>query len=190
MVPGPSFRELVEGVRELPYGRPSDRTVEGMLREGQGTCSTKHLFLARELERLYPWTDPRIVHRVYTLAPGDALERYGQVVAGTVPAGGVVDVHRYLTVRIGDRRVVIDATFPSGDRWDGISSMPLACGPGEDHPAGSDPDLDKRRLEARYCDPGVREAFIEALGSSADGGAPEGRRYPARFDAPPDPMQS
>jgi hypothetical protein len=36
-------------------------------------------------------------------------------------------------------------TIPSRDRWDGISSMPLACGPGENHPAGADPDLDKIR---------------------------------------------
>jgi len=47
----------------------------------------------------------------------------------------------------------------------GFSSLPLACGPGEDHPAGDNPDLDKRRLEARYCDSDVREPFIEALGS-------------------------
>ena len=29
------IRQLVEEVRALPYGRPSDRTVEGMLREGR-----------------------------------------------------------------------------------------------------------------------------------------------------------
>ena len=40
---------LVERVHALPYGRPRDRTVEGMWREGRGTCSTKHLYLAREL---------------------------------------------------------------------------------------------------------------------------------------------
>lgn len=34
--------DLVEAVRALPYGRPTDRTVEGMLRERRGTCSTKH----------------------------------------------------------------------------------------------------------------------------------------------------
>jgi hypothetical protein len=40
-------------------------------------------------------------------------------------------------------------TNPSRDRWDGISSMPLACGPGENHPAGADPDLDKIRAAER-----------------------------------------
>jgi hypothetical protein len=44
-----SLVELVEAVRALPYGRPSDRSVDGLLREGRGTCSTKHLFLAQAL---------------------------------------------------------------------------------------------------------------------------------------------
>jgi hypothetical protein len=48
--PDSSLLDLVEAVRALPYGHPSDRTVEGMLRERRGTCSTKHLFLdAREM---------------------------------------------------------------------------------------------------------------------------------------------
>jgi adenylate cyclase class IV len=44
-----SLFDLVERVRAIPYGRPSDRTIEGMLREQRGTCSTKHLYLAQEL---------------------------------------------------------------------------------------------------------------------------------------------
>jgi len=40
--------EVVKAVRALPYGRPSARTVESMLRERRGTCSTKHLFLAQD----------------------------------------------------------------------------------------------------------------------------------------------
>jgi hypothetical protein len=73
-----------------------------------------------------------------------------------------VDVHRYLTATVDGRRVVIDATFP-GAAWDGRSSMALSCGPGEDHPAGSEPDGEKRRLEAEHCDPAIREPFIAAL---------------------------
>jgi hypothetical protein len=41
--------------------------------------------------------------------------------------------------------------------------MPLACGAGVDHPAGADPDAEKRRLEAEHCDPALREPFIAAL---------------------------
>jgi hypothetical protein len=42
---------------------------------------------------------------------------------------GLVDVHRYLTIKLRSERVVIDATFP-GAPWDGRSSLPLACGLG------------------------------------------------------------
>jgi hypothetical protein len=159
-----SLLELVEAVRALPYGRPSDRTVDGMLRERRGTCSTKHLFLARSLAELFPETEPLIVHRVYTLNRIRARELFGEEAAKHVPEQGLVDVHRYLTVLVDSRRIVIDATFP-GPAWDGRASLPLACGPGRDYPASEDPDAEKRSLEAEHCDPAVREPFITALAS-------------------------
>lgn len=158
--------QLVESVRRLAYGRPSDRTVAGMLREGRGTCSTKHLHLARELDRRFPETRPQIVHRVYRIDPRAAGRAFGRGAAAAVPAGGVVDVHRYVTAAVDGHRIVLDATFPGGPPWDGRSSMPLACGPGDDHPAGADPDADKRALEARHCDPAVREPFIAAVAAA------------------------
>jgi orotate phosphoribosyltransferase len=158
-----SLVELIEAVRALPYGRPSDRTVEGMLRERRGTCSTKHLFLARRLAERFPETQPLIVHRVYQLDRSAARKRYGEHVAQTIPEDdGLIDVHRYLTIRVDGQRIAIDATFP-GPAWDGHSPLPLACGPGDDHPAGSDPDAEKRALETNHCDPAIRERFIAAL---------------------------
>lgn len=157
-----SLVELVEAVRTLPYGRPTERSVAGMLREGCGTCSTKHLFLAQAIGQHFPDRAPRIMHRVYRLQRAQAQALFGAHVAATIPADGLVDVHRYLTVATPAGTLVIDATFP-GAPWDGASSMPLACGPGQDEPAGPDPDADKRRLEAEHCDPAVRELFIAAL---------------------------
>lgn len=75
-----------------------------------------------------------------------------------------MDVHRYLTILIEGRRITLDATFP-GRPWDGRSWLPLACGPGRDYPAGEDPDAEKRALEAKHCDPVLREPFIAALAS-------------------------
>jgi hypothetical protein len=165
--PDVSLVELVEAVRALPYGRPSERTVEGMLRERRGTCSTKHLFLARALAERFPETEPLIVHRVYRLDRATAKERYGEKVAQTVPEdSGLVDVHRYLTIPVDRQRIAIDATFP-GPRWDGQSALPLACGPGDDHPAGENPDADKQLLEREHCDPTIREPFIAALAASS-----------------------
>jgi hypothetical protein len=159
--------ELVESVRRLPYGRPSERSVAGMLRERRGTCSTKHLHLARELERRFPETRPRIVHRVYRIDAEAAARAFGAAAAAAVPPGGVVDVHRYVTAAVDGRRIALDATFPGGPPWDGRSPMALACGPGEDRPAGADPDADKRALETRHCDPAMREPFIAALTEEA-----------------------
>lgn len=156
--------ELVEAVRALRYGRPSDRKVEGMLRERRGTCSTKHLFLAKALAERFPETEPQMVHRVYSLDRNHAARLFGEHVAQAVPPEGIVDVHRYLTVRINGRRITLDATYP-GSPWDGRTSLPLACGPGRDFPAGPDPDAEKRALEDEYCDPSVREPLIAALSS-------------------------
>lgn len=166
--PGCTLVEVVEAVRALPYGRPSDRSVEGMVSERRGTCSTKHLYLARVLAERFPATEPLIVHRVYTLDRDRARALFGSTVAEAVPDAGLVDVHRYLSIRVEGRRVVVDGTFP-GPRWDGRSSMPLACGDGRDYPASADPDADKRALEAEHCDPQVREPFIAALAAASAG---------------------
>lgn len=165
----PSLTDLVEAVRSLDYGRPSERSVAGMLRERRGTCSTKHLFLAEEMARRFPGAQPQIVHRVYRLERNRAEELFGAEVAAAVPDAGLVDVHRYLTAIVDGRRIVLDVTFP-GDPWDGRSSMPLSCGPGPDHPAGADPDGEKQGLEAENCDPTIREPFIAALGRSSSAG--------------------
>jgi hypothetical protein len=162
--PDATLLDIVEAVRALPYGRPSNRTVEGMLRERRGTCSTKHLLLAEALGERFPETEPLMVHRVYTLERARALDMFGTEVAEVVPEEGLVDVHRYLTIAVEDRRIDVDATFP-GPPWDGRSSLPLACGPGRDYPAGGDPDAEKRALEAKHCNPEVREPFIAVLAS-------------------------
>jgi riboflavin synthase alpha subunit len=166
LAPDASLLELVEAVRALPYGRPHGRSIEGLLRERRGTCATKHLFLARALAERFPQTNPQIVHRVYRAEREPIRERYGDSVAELVPAEGLVDVHRYLLIQVDGRQITLDVTFPAAEPWDGSSSLPLACGPGDDVPAGDDPDSDKQALEARYCDPIVREPFIVALSAA------------------------
>jgi hypothetical protein len=156
---------LIERVRALPYGRPSERTTRAMLAESRGTCSLKHLYLAETLAERHPELRPRLVHRVYRLMPAEAEETFGPTAAAAVPEEGLYDVHRYMTIELGGRHVPIDATFP-GPPWDGRSSMPLACGAGEDEVCEGDPDERKRALERQYCDPVVREPFIAALATA------------------------
>jgi len=103
---------LVEMVRGLEYGRPSDRSVEAMLDEGRGTCSAKHLFLARRLSEDCPECEPRLFHRVYRVDRERARRDFGERAAAVVPPEGLVDVHRYMTIEMNGRRTIIDATFP------------------------------------------------------------------------------
>jgi hypothetical protein len=165
---GPLFRvesspvELVEAVRAMPYGLPSDRTVEGTLLEARGTSATKHLLLAQLLAKRFPETQPALVHRVYRLDRDRALGLFGAAIAATVPSEGLVDVHRYLTIAVEGQRIVVDASV-SGPAWDGCTSLQPVCGPGSDFPAGADPDAGMSALEAECCDASARERFLAAL---------------------------
>ena len=137
------------------------------------------------LTERFPESQPQIVHRAYTLDRGRAGELFGERVVSAVPEEGLVDVHRYLTATVEGQRIVIDATFP-GEPWDGRSSLPLACGPGRDYPAGADPDAEKRALEAEHCDLAIRERFIAALaapsGEEAIRIVPYDPKWPVHFE--------
>ncbi|MGA2454400.1 MAG: nitroreductase/quinone reductase family protein [Solirubrobacteraceae bacterium] len=157
-----SLSELVEGVRALRYGRPSDGTVAGMLRESRGTCSTKHSFLAQSLSERLPETDPQIVHRVYRLDRARAEELFGQTVAAVIPADGLIDVHRYLTIALNEQRITVDATF-AGQLRAGRFSQPLACDQGDDFPAGEDPTTTSGHWMSSIATAPCASRFIAAL---------------------------
>lgn len=158
----PSLWELVEGVRLIPYARPSERTADGVVEEWVGTCSTKHALL-QELLASRPVFELELVHRVYKVTPDQAEALFGEDAATLVPAEGIVDVHTYATVLVEGKRVRIDVTFPTAKVWDGRSDMDLACGEGTDYPAGDDPWALKEELVRKHCDSAVREPFIAAL---------------------------
>jgi len=161
----PTLREIVLAVSAIPYGRPSDLSAKGVLREWRGTCSTKHLLLLALVDQRWTNLHPTLIHRVYKLTKSEALETWGPDVAESVPIQGLVDVHTYMTATISNQATTIDVTFPV-DEWDGQSSMAIWAQSGEDVPAGSDPLRTKADLVAQWCDPAVREPFIAALVAS------------------------
>jgi hypothetical protein len=163
-----SLVELVEAMRALPYGLPSEPTVESMLLQARGTSAGKHLFLAQVLAQRFSQTEPALVHRVHRLDRARAHALFGAAIAATVPQGGLVDVHRYLTIALDGQRVELDVTLP-GEPWDGRSPLALVCGPGRDYPAGPDPDADLQALEREHCDAVARAPFLAALAAA---GAP------------------
>ncbi|HTD07987.1 MAG TPA: hypothetical protein VK680_03765 [Solirubrobacteraceae bacterium] len=165
---GPLFRansslvELVEAMRAMPYGLPSERTVESMLLEARGTSAAKHLFLGQVLAQRFPMTEPVLVHRVYRLDHQRAFELYGPEIAATVPDEGLIDVHRYLSIALEGKRVSLDVTVP-GEPWDERSALGPVCAPGRDFLAGADPDAGIEALEGEHCDATARVAFLAAL---------------------------
>jgi hypothetical protein len=154
-------------ISRIPYGRPSQLSPLGVVQEWKGTCSTKHVLLAAVVEEAWPAEQMALWHRPYLVTRELATARWGSRVATVVPPDGLLDVHTFATLARDDGPVSVDVTFPLGS-WDGRSGIPLACGPGEDHPAGDDPLASKARLVQTYCDPGVREPFIAALAASTD----------------------
>lgn len=160
----PSITEVVEAIRQIPYARPSERTAEGVVTEWRGTCSTKTALLVRLASSWWPELEPAVAHRLYHLTPDSARMLFGPRVSSAIPEGGVTDVHTYATLRLAERRVVVDVTFP-GIAWDGSSDMLLSCGDGKDVDGGENPWETKARLVSEQCDPLVRDTFIEALSS-------------------------
>jgi hypothetical protein len=149
-------------VSRLPYRRPTDRSPAGVLSEGCGTCSTKHMLLAELVRENWPDRDMKLWHRVYKVSPRLAEALWGTQVSSVVPADGLVDVHTFATIDGARANVIVDATFPLGG-WDGVSHIPVACGPGDDYPAGQEVLATKAKLVEQWCDPAVREPFIERL---------------------------
>jgi hypothetical protein len=157
----------VLAIGEIPYGRPSERTAAGVITDWRGTCSTKHLLLARLVAERWPHVPVVLWHRVYTVRRAWARARWGPRVAANVPARGLVDVHTFATADVGFGEATIDVTFPVA-AWDGTSDMILACGPGVDHLAGTDPIASKSLLVTAHCDQSAREGFIAALTRAAE----------------------
>jgi hypothetical protein len=154
--------EVVEAIKQIPYGRPASRTAEGVVSEWRGTCSTKHALLSQLVAERWPEFALRLVHRVYRVTPASARQAFGEAVASVVPDGGLVDIHTYAVILVSGRPTRVDVTF-AGTPWDGRSDMPLACGPGLDFDATPDPWTQKEALAREYCDPEVREPFIATL---------------------------
>jgi acyl dehydratase len=158
-----SWIDVVNGVAAIPYGRTHNRAPADTLAAWRGTCSTKHSLLRALLAEGWPELAVGTWHRIYRIDRESAAELFGQTAAATVPATGLVDVHTYLTVDVGERPLLVDATFPVSTPWAGDDHMPLSCGDGIGIAGGRFPDRTKRHLVALHCDAPAREAFIAAL---------------------------
>jgi hypothetical protein len=161
-LPVPDLCTLVIALSRIPYGRNREARAEAVVDEWRGTCSTKHLLLRDLVAERWPTQQLELWHRPYLVTRELAGDAWGQDVATAVPEAGLIDVHTFATVEVSGRRVFLDVTA-SLPGWDGLSDIPLQCGPGSDILATGEPLRIKKAIVETYCDPTVREPFIAAL---------------------------
>lgn len=154
----PSVRDVVNAIKNVPHGRPRERSAKGVVEDWRGTCSTK-LLLLREV---CPELPMRLFNRVFRLTPQAALRLLGSDAAEVIPPEGMVDVHTYAKVLVGDAWVTVDLAFPDAP-WDGSSDMVVPWGEGEDFEAGDDPIASKEALVERFGNPLLRARFIGTI---------------------------
>lgn len=103
-----TLREAIRFVRDLPYGRPTDRgSALATLEEGVGTCSTKHALLARLCDEL-GLSSVQLTLGIYEMTErntpgvGDVLEAHGLEALPEAHCYLVYDGERFDFTRSGD----------------------------------------------------------------------------------------
>lgn len=177
-------------VRNLAYFSGPDRTPLAALRSGRGACTAKHILLrdllrdlGREAEVEFVACDFARALPVHGTMPAD--------LRAAIAAGGVRDVHCWVRLKDGDRRILVDATWPDAlgrygfvlnDRWDGVADTRPAVADGvslgteEDVLAGKEARLgrlDPEAAAARRAFLGQVSAWMQGLATEDRGG--EGR---------------
>jgi len=164
-------------VRDMPYRRASDRLPATTIREWQGTCSGKHYLLQALFAEL---EIPSQVIACTTVVPVDRADVPDHLLPLYESANRrFVDVHNYLLVILpGDKRMVVDATWPLSATGAGLTSnssfvlgqdQQIAAEPLESWPIppGRDPQDFKDELLQTHFTPAellFREEVIRALG--------------------------
>lgn len=160
--------QVVEGVRALPYRWPGAPDADAALREGHGTCASKHALLARRLLDFGLESAPLLV--LGRLIPRTLGGR-----KGLDDATALLEVHECLTVFTPwAGPLIVDITWdapllsrglPGALGWTGAEDMPFAVEPagrawsvprGQLRPA-------KEAIRRRLYDPEQRLARDRAL---------------------------
>ena len=157
----PSYQEVVNAIKQIPHGRPSDRSAMGVVQDWRGTCSTK-LLLLREVAPAVPL---QFFNRIFRLTPHAAAKHLGPEFEEVVSEDGMLDVHTFAKALVDDEWRTLDVTFP-GQPWDGSSDMEIPWGDGDDYAAGDDPIAHKEMLVKKYGDPAARDRLVKALSMS------------------------
>jgi hypothetical protein len=164
-------------VRDMPYERASDTGPETLVDEWRGTCSGKHLLLARLLGELGHGT--MFMTALHEFTPANSPWLPPDLLA-EVERAPVPDVHNFLMVESESGWFAVDATWPLAARTLGLPANE-GWVPGRNMTVAADideiydvpDDADPMEYKARVLDDHVgaagtparvrRERFIEAL---------------------------
>lgn len=163
-------------VRDMPYTRASSRDAETIIQEWRGTCSGKHYLLKGLFAELgYP---SRLI-ACTTVAHIDPKTVKGKLRKLLEQSDGrFVDVHNYLILKLPEKEMIVDATWPLATRGMGTvvnerfvrgEDHQIACVPVNtwDVPEDGDPQKFKDDILKESFTPGEiahREEFIKTLG--------------------------
>jgi hypothetical protein len=164
-------------VRDMPYERASDTRPETLVEEWRGTCSGKHLLLARLLSEL--GLDSMFMTALHEFTPRNSpwLPPHLLAEADRAP---VPDVHNFLMVESPAGWFAVDATWPlearalglpANEAWEPGRNMTVAADIDEvyDLPDDAGPLDFKQRVLADHAgapdtpERARRERFLEAL---------------------------
>ncbi len=114
-----SWPAFLEAIRKLPYGRNSSRTDFSLvLKEGKGTCSSKHALL-KKVADLNGIPGVKLILGIYYMSRHNT-PRIGNALDGH-PFDGIPEAHCYL--KINEKR--IDATAINSDIGKIVSDLEL-----------------------------------------------------------------
>ena len=164
-------------VRDMPYDRASDTRVETLVDEWRGTCSGKHLLLARLLGEL--GHNSMFMTALHEFTPANSPWLPPELLA-EVERSPVRDVHNFLMVESESGWFAVDVTWPVAARSLGLPAN-QAWTPGRNMIVAADideiydvpDDADAMEFKAGVLEDHVgahgtpgrerRERFIEAL---------------------------
>ena len=169
----PTLKDLFFSIRDMPYERPKHgHTPDAVIAEWRGTCSGKHIVLWQALSALHIPT--RLFMASHRFEPDD--DAVPAVLRPLIPAGGVWDVHNFLTADIEGHRTIIDVTwplalakhgFPVTADWETGRDFVLAVRPAEVREVRADDQGTAAKKawleELNRSASASREAIIEAL---------------------------
>jgi len=139
--------KLCELVREIPYKRIGSFNPDDMAREGKGSCTPKHVFLAGYLQKLGVPFRFLIMPFYYKKMPL-AYPTDKRSIVENMP----VSYHVALKAKIDGEWRIIDVTwdsrlkelgFPVNEKWNGESDMKLGVIPEEI----TEKEVDPRKFE-------------------------------------------